>query len=53
MITDYSATIRHVKKTTILEGYALLCADVNGDGEVMITDYSAILRHVKKTASLW
>ncbi len=53
MVTDYSSVLRHVKKITSLEGYALACADVDSNGRVMITDYNAILRHVKKTASLW
>lgn len=42
-----------MKKTSLLDGYALQCADVDSNGKVMITDYSAVLRHVKKTASLW
>lgn len=53
IITDYTAVLRHVKKTQALEGYAFDCADVNGDGKVIITDYTAILRHVKKTQALW
>ena len=53
IVTDYTAVLRHVKKTAALEGYAFDCADVNGDGKVIITDYTAILRHVKKTQALW
>ncbi|MBE6782658.1 MAG: hypothetical protein E7536_01440 [Ruminococcaceae bacterium] len=53
IITDYTAVLRHVKKTAALEGYEFDCADVNGDGKVIITDYTAILRHVKKTQALW
>ncbi len=52
-ILDYTATLKHVKKTALLEGYAINCADVDGNGRVIITDYTAILRHVKKTESLW
>ncbi|MBE6782565.1 MAG: hypothetical protein E7536_00965 [Ruminococcaceae bacterium] len=53
MITDYSVILRHVKKTSLLEGYELQCADIDLNGKVMITDYSAVLRHVKKIAFLW
>ena len=53
MLTDYASVLRHVKKSTSLEGYALACADVDSNGRVMITDYAAILRHVKKTDPLW
>ncbi len=53
MLTDYTAILKHVKKTALLEDYALACADVDGNGKVMITDYSAVLRHVKKTSTLW
>ncbi len=53
MVTDYSLILRHVKKTTTLEGYELQCADVDTNGKVMVTDYSQVLRHVKKTALIW
>lgn len=53
IITDYTAVLKHVKKTAALEGYAFDCADINGDGKVIITDYTAILKHVKKTQALW
>ena len=52
-VTDYTSVLKHVKKTSALEGYAFRCADVNGDGKINVTDYSAILRHVKKTGTLW
>ena len=52
-VMDYAETLKHVRKTNALEGYAFDCADVNGDGKVTVSDYAAILRHVKKTANLW
>ncbi len=52
-ITDYTAVLKHVKKTSSVEGYAFNCADVTGDGKVTVLDYSAILRHVKKKNPLW
>ena len=53
MVTDYNAIIKHVKKTSALDGYAFQCADVDGNGRIMVTDYNAVLKHVKKTESLW
>ena len=50
---DYNKVLRHVKKVQLLEGYELLCADVDENGKVNVMDYNAILRHVKKVASLW
>ncbi len=52
-LLDYTAVLRHVKKTKLLEGYEASCADIDGNGKIMIPDYTAILRHVKKTQSLW
>ena len=52
-ISDYNAILRHVKKTSALDGYAFDCADIDGNGKIMVTDYNAVLRHVKKTEMLW
>lgn len=52
-VRDYSAVLRHVKKTKLLEGYEFACADVIEDGKLNVRDYSLILKHVKKTDSLW
>lgn len=52
-VTDYSKILKHVKKTTQLEGYEMQCADIDGNGKITIADYSKSLRHVKKTAFLW
>ena len=52
-ISDYNAILRHVKKTSSLDGYAFDCADIDGNGKILVTDYNAVLRHVKKTEMLW
>ena len=52
-VIDYSNVLKHVKKTTILDGYALKCADVDFNEKINVTDYAKILRHVKKTSYLW
>ncbi len=52
-LIDYTQVLRHVKKTSALDGYTFECADVNGDGKITITDYTRILKHVKKTENLW
>ena len=52
-VQDYSRTLRHVKKTTTLEGYEYDCADIDGNDKLNVQDYSRSLRHVKKTALLW
>ncbi len=52
-VRDYSAVLRHVKKTKLLDGYEFACADVIDDGKLNVRDYSLILKHVKKTDSLW
>ena len=52
-LLDYTQVLRHVKKTSTLDGYEYNCADVNGDGKLMVTDYARILKHVKKTETLW
>ena len=52
-LVDYSAVLKHTKKTNLLEDYAARCADINSDGKINITDYGKILRHVKKVINLW
>ncbi len=52
-VIDYSATLKHVKKTKILEGYEYDCANINSDEKLNVLDYSAMLKHVKKVDSLW
>lgn len=52
-VVDYTQLLRHVKKTSSLDGYAFDCADVNGDGKLSLLDYTKLLRHVKKTEMLW
>lgn len=52
-LLDYTQVLRHVKKTSTLDGYEYNCADVNGDGKLTVTDYARILKHVKKTETLW
>ena len=52
-VLDYSKAQKHVKKTTLLEGYEFDCADVNEDGKISVLDYSKLLKHVKKTETLW
>ena len=52
-VLDYTQLLRHVKKTSSLDGYAFDCADVNGDGKLSLLDYTKLLRHVKKTEVLW
>ena len=53
MVTDYNAILKHVKKTSTLDGYAFACADIDGNGRIMVTDYNGVLKHVKKTSLLW
>ena len=52
-VVDYSAVLRHVKKTKLMSGYEFACGDVNEDGKLSVLDYSAMLKHVKKVSSLW
>ncbi len=52
-VIDYTNTLKHVKKTAMLNGYEFDCADVNGDEKISIVDYTRILKHVKKTDMLW
>ncbi len=52
-VQDYSRTLRHVKKTALLEGYEFDCADIDGNDKLNVQDYSRSLKHVKKTALLW
>lgn len=52
-VIDYSAVLKHVKKTKLLEGYEFACANVSGDDKLNVLDYSALLKHVKKVDSLW
>ena len=52
-VIDYTAVLRHVKKTQKLEGYEFSCGDIDGNGALNILDYTKILRHVKKVEMLW
>ena len=52
-VIDYTILLRHVKKTSTLDGYEFDCADINGDGKLSVLDYTRLLRHVKKTETLW
>ncbi len=52
-IADYSKVLKHVNKTTNLEGYELACADIDSNKKITISDYSKILKNVNKTEALW
>ena len=52
-IKDFQRLLRHVNKTSPLEGYALECGDVTGDGVCNIKDFQRLLRHVNKTNPLF
>lgn len=52
-IKDYQRLLRHVNKSTDLEGYALVCADVTNDGSCNIKDYQRLLRHVNRSSLLF
>ena len=52
-IKDFQRLLRHVNKTSPLEGYALACGDVTGDGVCNIKDFQRLLRHVNKTNPLF
>ena len=52
-IKDFQRLLRHVNKTSPLEGYALSCGDVTGDGVCNIKDFQRLLRHVNKTNPLF
>lgn len=52
--TDVNRAFAHVRKTNILTGYELACADVVGtDGKVNTTDVNRIFAHVRKSNLLW
>ena len=52
--TDVNRAFAHVRKTNLLTGYELACADVVGtDGKVNTTDVNRIFAHVRKSNLLW
>lgn len=52
-IGDYAKILAHVRGTSPMTGYELLCADVTGDKDVKIGDYAKVLAHVRGTSNLW
>lgn len=52
-IIDYSAVLRHVKRTEPLDEESLIFADVSSDGRVTVSDYALILKQVKGINSIW
>lgn len=55
MITgaDRTRLLRHIKGTSLLDGYEYSCADVNGDGQLTGSDSTKVLRHIKGNDLLW
>lgn len=52
---DITAIKKHLKKTAVLSGYALTCAnaDRDEDGTVSTSDITAIKSYMKGTKSMW
>ena len=52
---DITAIKKHLKKTAVLSGYALTCAnaDKDEDGTVSTSDITAIKAYMKGTRTLW
>ncbi len=52
---DITAIKKHLKKTAVLSGYALTCAnaDRDEDGTVSTSDITAIKSYMKGTRTLW
>lgn len=43
----------HIKKISLLTGYALECADANGDDKISVIDMTMVESHARKTSKLW
>ncbi len=52
-VVDSTMIASHIKKTSLLTGYALECADVNGDEKISVVDSTMVASHIKKTSLLW
>jgi hypothetical protein len=50
-IADVARLYAQARGTASLEGYALYCADINGDGTVNIADTAKAYAAVKKSSN--
>ena len=52
-LTDISMMKKHLKKTAVLSGYALECADINGDKKYNTQDITDMKSQLKGTKNFW
>ncbi len=52
-LTDITLMKKHLKKTSVLSGYALECADINGDKKYNTQDITDMKSQLKGTKNFW
>ncbi|MBQ6633054.1 MAG: DUF2012 domain-containing protein [Ruminococcus sp.] len=52
-LTDITLMKKHLKKTSVLSGYALECADINGDKKYNLQDITDMKAQLKGTKNFW